>query len=326
MMQRLMGWCVTLVVLSTTGTAADRVFTPAGPVEELWNSGEFTEGVATRTDGVVFFSDIAIAGKNPGRIMTFDPRTKMTSVFVADSGQSNGLFFAPNGTLYAACGAMHGLRAVCEVTAAGKMVPVVQDYQGKVFNAPNDLAVHSRGWIYFSDPRYVGPEPLELDHQSVYRIDPNGALLRVTNSITKPNGVIISPDGQTLYVAETDNGATGVEPAGTAPQPARYTLNAFPIRTDGSLGDKRMLVDFGTEAGVDGMTMDTTGRIYAAIRIPSRQGIGVYGTDGKELDFLVTKALPTNCTFGRGEEQSTLYITAGSGLYRTVVHAEGFHP
>lgn len=325
MMVRLVASFVGGLLVAGAAFAGD-IFPADAMPETLWNEGEFTEGVAVRKDGIVFFSDIAIAGKNPGRILKFDPATKETSVFVADSGQSNGLFFAPDGKFYAACGAMHGHRALCEVLPDGTLKKVAADYQGKVFNAPNDLAIHPRGWIYFSDPRYVGPEPLELEHQSVYRVDPRGGVLRMTNSITKPNGVIIAPDGKTLYVAETDNGATGLEPSGTAPKPARYTLNAFAIRDDGSLGEKRVLADFGKEAGIDGMTVDTAGRIYAAIRIPSRQGIAVYDPNGKELDFLILEPLPTNCTFGRGAEQSVLYITAAQGLYRLKVNGVGFHP
>ncbi|OYW19744.1 MAG: hypothetical protein B7Z55_08310, partial [Planctomycetales bacterium 12-60-4] len=253
-------------IVSSSLHAAEPIFPPDAKLELLWNDGEFTEGVAARDDGVIFFSDIAIAGKGPGRILKFDPATKQTTVFVADSGQSNGLFFTPAGKLVAACGANKGHRALCEVTAAGTLEIVVGKFDGKVFNSPNDVVVHPQGWIYFSDPRYVGPEPLELDLQSVYRVDPDGSVQRATTNISKPNGVIIAPDGKTLYVAETNNGATGVEPAGTPAQPVRFTLNAFPIQTDGSLGDKKVIVDFGGEMGIDGMTMDAAGHIYAAIR------------------------------------------------------------
>ncbi len=306
--------------------ATEPIFPADAKLELLWNEGEFTEGVAVRQDGLVYFSDIAIAGKNPGRILTFDPQTRQTTVFVADSGQSNGLFFTPDGKLLAVCGAQKGRRALCQIAADGSLKTLADKFQGKVFNAPNDLVVHPQGWVYFSDPRYVGPEPLELKHQSVYRVDPDGSIQRVTQDISKPNGVIISPDGKTLYVAETDNGATGVEPPGTAPQPVRFTLNAFPIQADGELGMKRVLVDFGDEMGIDGMTTDTAGRIYAAIRKPSRHGIAVYTPTGAELAFLTMEPLPTNCTFGRGDESDVLYITADSGLYRIRVNATGFHP
>ncbi len=307
-----------------SGDAA--VIDPAAKLEELWNSGEFTEGVAVAKDGLVYFSDIAMKGTTPGRILKFDPKTKQTTVHVADSGQSNGLFFAADGRLLACCGANIGHRALCEVLPNGTMKKLVEKFEGKVFNAPNDLVVHPKGWIYFSDPRYVGKEPLELNHMSVYRVDLNGMIQRATTDISKPNGVILSPDGQTLYVAETDNGATGLEPEGTAPGKPRFTLNAFAIQADGALGTKKVLADFGGELGIDGMTTDTDGRIYAAFRRDSHKGIVVFNPQGKEIAFIPTPSLPTNCTFGTGGEKSTLYITSGEGLYRIKVKATGFHP
>lgn len=301
------------------------ILPPGARVERLWNEGEFTEGVAVARDGQVYFSDIAIAAKNPGRIMKFDPKTGRTTVHVADSGQSNGLFFTADGRLLAACGANVGLRALAEVAPDGKMKVLVDNYQGKKLNAPNDLVVHQRGWVYFSDPHYVGKEPLELDHMSVYRWA-NGMLTRATTDIRKPNGLIVSPNGKTLYVAETDNGLTGVDPAGTQPKPPRFTLNAFPIQDDGSLGAKQVLVDFGGEMGIDGMTVDVEGHVYAAIRKESRHGIAVYTPQGKEIAFIPTEPLPTNCTFGKAGAEKTLYITAGEGLYRIGLKVAGYHP
>jgi gluconolactonase len=313
--------------LAEDGPTGDSAVLPAGAkLELLWNEGEFTEGVAVAKNGLVYFSDIAIEAKNPGRIMKFDPATGKTTVHVADSGQSNGLFFDPKGRLLAACGANIGLRGLCEVTSDGRMKVLVDKFEGHRFNAPNDLVIDPQGRAYFSDPRYVGKEPLELDHMSVYRFDTDGSLHRVTTDIRKPNGLILSPDAKTLYVAETDNGATGVEPAGTPPKEPRMTLNAFPIKPDGSLGPKKVLVDFGKGTGTDGMTTDTDGRIYCAIRKDERHGIVVFSPDGKELAYIPTAPLPTNCTFGTGAESKTLYVTAGTGLYRIKLQATGYHP
>lgn len=309
-----------------TGEPSSPLIPPGARPELLWNAGEFTEGVAVAPDGMVYFSDIAISGKNPGRILRFDPRTRQTTVLVADSGQSNGLFFNAHGQLLAVCGAHGGHRALCLVRPDGSLQKLATHYQGKRFNAPNDLVVHPRGWVYFSDPRYIGSEPMELDHQSVYRYDPTGVVERVTTDITKPNGLILSPDAQTLYVAETDNGATGLEPPGTAPQPPRYTLNAFPIRPDGTLGPKHVLADFGAGGGIDGMTSDKQGHIYAAFRQEPRKGILAFDRNGKEVAHIPTEQLPTNCTFGVGHEARVLYITAGTGLYRIALNVEGFHP
>lgn len=332
-MRRMIGWLCFMMMIGSVLFAEDlkpsgdpKILPADAKLELLWNDGEFTEGVAVAKDGIVYFSDIAILAKNPGRIMKFDPNTKTTTVHVADSGQSNGLFFTADGKLIAACGANVGLRALCEATPDGKMKVLVDNFGGKKFNAPNDLVIHPRGWIYFSDPRYVGKEPLQLDRQRVYRYGPDGQVHRATNDIAKPNGVILSPDARTLYVAETDNGTTGLEPEGTKPQPVRYTLNSYPINADGSLGQKKVLVDFGKEMGIDGMTTDVQGHIYAAIRHPTRHGIAAYTPAGKEIVFIPMEPLPTNCTFGKGDEANVLYITAGEGLYRIPLNIAGYHP
>lgn len=315
-------FALALLVLVGSPAAADIV--PEGAkLEELWNDGEFTEGVAVATDGKVYFSDIARAAEDPGRVLVFDPKTGKTTVHCPDSGKSNGLFFDAKGRLLAACGANNGAQALCEITTDGKVKKLVGKYGGKPFNAPNDLVVLADGTVYMSDPRYIGPEPVEIDHMSVYRISADRkTVTRVTTDIEKPNGVHVSPDGRTLYVAETNNGSTSGDPDA---KPGRMTLNAFPINADGSLGRKRVIVDFGDKLGTDGMTLDTEGRIYAAVRSADRFGIRVFSPEGKELASIPTPSLPTNCCFGRGEETGVLYVTAGEGLYRIRLNVTGFH-
>ncbi len=312
-------------VAAKTEPTGDPAIVPAGAkIEMLWNEGEFTEGVAVAPDGKIYFSDIPRDSSN-GRVLKFDPATGKTTVHAANSGKSNGLMFDRAGRLIACCGSNNGKRALCEVMPNGDMRVIVDKFEGKRFHSPNDLVIHSNGSIYFSDPRYIGPESMELDLMCVYRYDPNGSVERVTTDISKPNGVILSPDGRTLYVAETDNGTTNIVEGQTI-VPKRMTLNAFPVRRDGSLGDKRVLVNFGKELGTDGMTVDTNGNIYAAVRSESRHGIIVYNPEGEEQAYIPTDELPTNCCFGRGDESQTLYMTVGTGLYRIKLNATGFHP
>ena len=307
--------CTIVAVSSLTAFTDDWVIPENAKLEELWNEGDFTEGVAVRSDGMVFFSDILRDPAKPGQILQFNPENGTTVVFSKDSGKSNGLYFTPDGRLLACCGANGGAMALCEITKDGTVKPLVEKYQGKRLNAPNDLVVHPNGSVYFSDPRYIGPEPIELDHQSVYHYDlKTGALSRVTTDIEKPNGVHTSPDGRTLYVAETNNGSQGRP--NEVPKQGRMTLNAFPLRSGGSLGPKKVLVDFGDQLGTDGMTIAPNGNIFAAVRSEKRFGIVVYSPKGKELAWLKTPALPTNCCFGVGKENHTLYVTAGTGLYR----------
>lgn len=306
---------ICLWTATTPSHAADEgVFRSSEP-DELWNDGEFTEGVAVRSDGAVFFSDIP-GGTTPGRILQYNPQTGRTTVFAGDSRKSNGLYFDSGDRLFACCGADGGARALCEVDSDGAIVPLVERFRGRRFNSPNDLVVHPDGAVYFSDPRYRGDEPLELDGMHVYRFDPRtGEVTQVTDGIEKPNGVHVSPDGTTLYVAETNNGSTGL-PGAPPAKPGRMTLNAFAVDAAGRLSNRRVLVDYGAETGVDGMTVDRRGRIFAAVRSPSRFGIAVYTPGGQELAFVPTAELPTNCCFGVGDDRGSLYVTAGTGLYR----------
>ena len=297
-------------------------------LETLWEEGGFTEGAAAGPDGLIYFSDFAQPfDSGPARIMKFDPKTGKTAVHSPNSGMANGLMFERGGRLIACCASpLGGHRALVEVKPNGTIKPIVSKFGGKRFNSPNDLVIHRSGRIYFSDPKYVGPEKMELPSMNVYRLDPDGSLHRATTDIDKPNGVMLSPDGKTLYVAETDNGSATADLDKEKSTPGRMTLNAFPVKSDGSLGKKRVVHDFGKETGIDGMTVDSAGHIFAAVRSASRFGIVSFDSKGKELAYIQTPTLPTNCVFGRGDQRKTLYITAGSGLYRIRLAVTGHHP
>ncbi len=309
--------CLTSLAEPLVG--ADGVFPDNAEPKLLWQGGEFTEGVTARSDGLIFFSDIPSGPKTAGRILVFNPATGTTLVFCADSSKSNGLAFDSGDRLLACCGANGGLRALCEVTEGGLVRGVSEWFEKKPFNAPNDLAIHPNGSIYFSDPRYVGFETLALPGQWVFRFDPKTGVTTVaTKEVAKSNGVAISADGKTVYVACTDNGSVGLSDKPPGPKD-RMSLEAFDIAEDRSLTHRMTLVDFGDENGIDGMEIDASGRIFAALRSEKRFGIAVFDPTGKELAFLKTPRLPTNCSFGAGRDSSTLYITAGGELYSVIV-------
>ncbi len=320
-------------VLLVAEYSVGQEFTPSNIIpdiaklEMLWEEGGFTEGVAAGPDGLMYFSDFAQPfDARPARIMKFDPKTAETKIHLKDSKMANGLMFDRNGHLLGCCASpLGGKRALVEVLADGSLKTIVDRFAGKRFNSPNDIVIDRRGRVYFSDPKYVGPEKMELPAMDVYRLDPDGSLHRATSDITKPNGLVLSPDGRVLYVAETDNGTDQAEKVLNA-KVGRMTLNAFPVMLDGTLGKKRVLVDFGKETGIDGMTIDTRGRIYAAVRSAEKFAIVIFDPDGKELARIKTPTLPTNCCFGKGKESRTLYITAGGGLYRIRLNATGHHP
>ena len=303
------------------------IFASGAKLETLWEEGGFTEGAAAGPDGCMYFSDFAQPfDSGPARVMKFNPQDRKVSVYCPDSGMGNGLMFTRDGRLLGCCASpLGGHRALVEFKPNGKVEVFVDKFEGKRFNSPNDLVIDRRGRVYFTDPKYVGPEAMELNSFDVYRLDPDGSLRLATSAIDKPNGIILSPDQRTIYIAETDNGSAKADLESDF-QPGRMTLNAFPVRQDGSLGKKKVLVDFGKQTGVDGMTMDTQGRIYAAVRSQQRHGIVVFTPAGKEVGYVATPELPTNCSFGRGKDIQTLYITAGKGFYRIPTEATGYHP
>jgi gluconolactonase len=310
-------------------------------LEKLFDGGlVLTEGVAVAPDGMIYFSDITFthvsrAANKPveaGHIWKYDPKTGKTEVFRSPSGMSNGLKFDADGNLIAAEGADHGGRRVTRTDMkTGKATIIAGLFEGKPFNSPNDITIDEKGRIYFSDPRYLGHEPIDQPVQAVYRIDPDGSVHRIITDAGKPNGVAVSPDQKTLYVVSNDNGTTGIgrlrsegnrvlEPTKKGPM----TLMAYDLAPDGTARFRKVLVDYAPQDGPDGLVCDTEGNLYVAVRDETRPGIAVYSPVGKELAFIKTE-LPTNVGFGRGAESKTLYVTAGKSLYRIRLNAEGYH-
>ena len=313
------------------GAKLERLFTRTAKI-----GGGLTEGPACAPDGSIYFSDIPF-GKDRGMILRFDPRTKETTVFTDHSHKSNGLKFDLEGNLVACEGSDDGGRAVVRWNIKTKKRTVIADrYQGKRFNAPNDLAIDSKGRIYFSDPRYLGDEPRELAHRSVYRIDTDGKVIEITHDVEKPNGIALSPDGKTLYLADHNNGTDRIDPSRPAPKPGAMKVYAFDLGPDGLVtGKRRTIYDFGTEAGCDGMCVDIKGHVYLTSRSLKRPGVLVITPAGKEIAFIPTgpsqagakapHGIPSNVCFGRGKESKTLYVTIDTSLYRIPLAVEGYH-
>ncbi len=297
--------------------------------------GGLTEGPAVAPDGSIYFSDIPF-GTDKGMILKFDPTTKKTTVFAEDSHKSNGLICDSEGHLLAAEGADLGGRCVSRWDLkTGQRTVIVDRYQGKRFNAPNDICVDRQGRIYFTDPKYVGAEPRELEHRSVYCIDRDGAVREITHDVGKPNGLAISPDGKTLYLADHDNGTDRIG-ADEKPKPGAMKIYAFPLAGDGTInGPRKTIVDFGDQSGCDGMTVDEYGNVYLTSRGLKRPGVLVVDPTGKEVAFIPTGVanqksdspigLPSNVEFGFGSESRVLYITVDKSLYRIPLKVKGYH-
>ncbi len=290
---------IATALLLTAGAEEKSFVAPGAKIEKLWSEGEFTEGPVEGPDGCVYFSDIG------NRVMRFDPKSGKTTVFRDPGGRTNGLKFDAMGRLIACEGANTGGGRRISITEKDGTVKTLADrFDGKRFNSPNDLTLDSKGRIYFTDPRYVGDEKRELDHESVYRVDPDGKVTRVISDVSKPNGIVISPDGKTLYLAESNSD-----------KKKPRELRAYPLSADGTVGSGKKIHDFGEERGIDGMTVAADGTIVATAGSGTAGGIYFFGPDGKKLAFLKTPEDPNNCCFG-GADKKTLYITAGKSLYR----------
>jgi gluconolactonase len=207
----------------------------------------------------------------------------------------------------------------------GKSYIIAGLFEGRPFNSCNDITIDEKGRIYFSDPRYVGHEPIDQPVQAVYRIDTDGSIHRIITDAGKCNGVLVSPDQKTIYVVSNDNGSFGI---GRVPKEAPLkkglmALLAYDLASDGTAKFRKVLVDYAPEDGPDGLVCDVDGNLYVAVRAESRPGIGIYNPEGKEIGFIKTE-MPTNVGFGRGPDANLLYITAGHSLYRIRLSKTGY--
>src|SRR5262245_60399991 len=151
-------------------------------------------------------------GNDPCRIIRLDPQTKEKEVFSEDGGHAHGLMFDAEAYRIACEGSEKGGCCVSKWDVKTKKKTVLTDeYLGKKFNAPNDLCIDLKGRIYFTDPRYLGDEPRELEHRAVYRIETDGQVTEITHDCEKPNGIAISPDQKTLYIGDHNNGTEKID-------------------------------------------------------------------------------------------------------------------
>ncbi len=278
-----------------------------------WTEGPVWIGGA---DGHLLFTDIP-----RNSIFKYQPGAKPgqeISLFMCPSGYtgvtyyglepgSNGLFVDKQGRL---CMCEHGDRRVSALTPNGGKITLADKFEGKRFNSPNDGVVMSNGDIYFTDPPYGLPNQFddprrELDFCGVYRLKPNGELTLLTKSIERPNGIALSPDEKSLYVAQSN------------PKKANWTK--FEVKSDGTLGESKQIHDatdrVGKEPGLpDGLEADSKGNVWAS----GPGGIYVFNAKGELTGRLVTGERTSNCTIAPG---GWLYMTVDHYLCRAKVNA-----
>ncbi len=263
---------------------------PTGPVKKQDGTYKFTEGPAPDANGNVYFSDI------PNKtIHKIDPAGKV-SVFRENSNSANGLMVNAKGEVVAC--EMEG--AIVALSADGKERRVVaKEYDGKRFNAPNDLVLDRAGGAYFTDPGFRAPMPLPQGKTCVYYADAAGKVTRLVDDLPNPNGVRLSPDEKTLYVFPT----------------GQKQMMAYPVEAPGKLGKGRVFCELeqakaGGNGGGDGGAVDSKGNVY----ITSATGLQVFDPAGKRLGTIRFPEQPSNATFG-GKDLKTLYVTARTSVY-----------
>lgn len=250
-------------------------------LQKLADGFQFTEGPAADEDGNVYFTDIPNS-----RIHKWSVDGKL-STFMENSDRANGLFFDKAGNLIACIG---GTGKLVSIDPQGKVMALVDSYDGKPFNSPNDLWVRPDGAIYFTDPRYGQRENLPQDGEHVYFLSADRkTLIRVINDMVRPNGLVGTADGNLLYVADHGAGKT-------------YSYN---INPDGTLSDKKLFA----AQGSDGMTLDDDGNVYL-----TDKAVSVYSPAGELIKTIEIPETPANVCFG-GKDKKTLFITARKSLY-----------
>ena len=250
------------------------------PVQKLADGFQFTEGPAADKQGNIFFTDIP-----SNRILKWSVDGTL-STFQENSGGANGLAFDTKGNLVACAGATGTL---VSIDPQGKVTVLADSYDGKPFNSPNDVWIDSKDGVYFTDPRYGNRDNLPQEGEHVYYVSPDRKrVLRVIDDMVRPNGVIGTPDGKHLYVADAGADKTFV----------------YMIQPDGTLTDKKLFA----EQGSDGMTLDARGNLYL-----TSDAVVVYDRDGRQIKLIEVPQRPSNLCFGKGG--STLFITARTGLF-----------
>jgi gluconolactonase len=287
------------ILLAVGTTACNQqsglVLAPGANVVKLADGFSFTEGPAADAQGNVYFTD-----QPNDRIYKWSTDGKL-SVFLEHSGRANGLYFDADGRLLS-CSDMDN--ELWSIGMDGTHHVLVKDFEGKKLNGPNDLWRSPDGGIYFTDPLYVrdywvrDPQS-QQDGRHVYYLSPDRKqLVRVADNLEQPNGIIGTPDGKLLYVADIQANITYV----------------YQIEHDGSLTNRKIFVSLGS----DGMTIDRRGNVYLTGR-----GVTVFNPKGEQIAHIDVDAKWTaNVCFG-GKDMKTLFITASEYLYAMRMNVEG---
>ncbi len=296
------GYAIALLILLAVQTTSAQIQDETGlvaPNAEVVKLGEgysFTEGPVADPSGNVFFTD-----QPNNKILKWEAETGKISVFSDQAGRSNGMFFDKKGNLIA-CADEHN--QLWSINARGKHKVLVKERDGKLLNGPNDVWVHPNGNIYFTDPLYARdywkrtPEK-QQDGEHVYLLKPGKKELIVLNSgVVKPNGIIGSPDGKNLYIADIGD----------------KKIYRYVIEPDGTVSGRSLAAPM----AADGITLDEKGNLYLA-----GNGITVFDKNARQIAHIpVRKGWSANVTFG-GTDRRLLFVTAGDAVFGIRMNVKG---
>lgn len=280
---------------STFAQKPKSLVAPGAKIEKLADGFSFTEGPAADKKGNVYFTD-----QPNDKILIWSTDGKL-STFLENTGRANGLYFDRNGGLLS-CSDMDN--ELWSIDKEGNHTVLITDFNGKKLNGPNDLWIHPNSGIYFTDPLYKrdywtrSPE-MQQEGQYVYYLYPDRkTVIKVATDLVQPNGIIGTPDGKQLYIADIGANKTYV----------------YDILPDGSLTNRKLF----TSLGSDGMTIDNEGNIYLTGR-----GVTVFNPEGEQIEHIPVEANWTsNVCFG-GKDMKTLFITASQYLYSLRMNVKG---
>jgi gluconolactonase len=261
---------------------------------KLSDQYSFTEGPAADKKGNIYFTD-----QPNNRIMKWSVNGEL-SVFMENAGRANGLYFDHEGNLLACADEKN---EIWKIDQNKNTTVLVNDFEGKRLNGPNDLWVDPKGGIYFTDPFYKRDywkhTSKEIEKECVYYLSPDKSkIINVDDELIKPNGIIGTSDGKTLYIADI----------------AANKTYSYIINRNGSLGKKTLF----TESGSDGMTRDESGNIYL-----TGKGVTVFNPKGEKIAHIdVQEPWTANVCFG-GKKFKTLFITAGKSVYTLEMNVRG---
>ncbi len=279
----------------------------------------FTEGPTVDAEGNVYFTNLRTDRRDTSRILRMSP-DGVVDVYREPSHRANGLIFDSEWRLLA-CEGGNGDDVLPRVTRTnietGEIEVVADHFDGRQFHQPNDVTIDGQGRIYFTDR--PGPEVTseQIGAHGVYRVDPDGSIAQILTEpdIERPNGIVISPDDETLYLIETAQQAGGAR-----------MIRAYDLAVDGTVSNMRVFHDFYPGRSGDGMTIDSEGNLYVAAglnrlrgtseTLDTVAGVHVFSPEGELLEHIpIPEDTITNAAFG-GNDLRTLYVTAGKTLFR----------